>query len=523
MTKRLSLLSATLIFPLLVATVFLMVRQAQAGSLSPVVCSTCTYKTIQDAATFGPENTPMVIAAGTYAVNVEITRSVQFVGESPLTVIDGQMLDTAVYIRNNPTVSLSNLTIRGGDVTSVNGVGLLNEGGTVSLEDVIIEDNLAPSGGGIANNDTGTMILNNVTIQNNVADEIVGNISNCLAGECPGGGILNQGTMTITNSTIQGNTAQFGGGIENDSGGVLWLTVVTVYGNSAQNNPGEPSAGGGVENLGTMTVTSSTIRNNDAPFGAGIANGGTLTITGSNIYANVAATRGGGIHNTFNLTVETSNIYNNQAGSGGGGGISSEAGDVLVTQTAVYNNSAQLGGGILHNVSFGTNSLVIINSTLSGNSATGTGGGIRNAGIANTELHNVTVSNNSSVSVAGQSISVNSGTLSAQNSIISSAGTNCGGTVSSNGYNLASDNSCGLSGTADLVNVNPQLGPLQNNGGSTLTRALLLGSPAINSGSGCPAVDQRGVARPVGTACDRGAYEFGEVFQSVYLPMVIRP
>ena len=124
---------------------------------------------------------------------------------------------------------------------------------------------------------------------------------------------------------------------------------------------------------------------------------------------------------------------------------------------------------------------------------------------------------------AGQAVSVLAGTVTAQNSIISSQGTDCSGAISSNGYNLASDSSCGLSGTADLSNIDPQLGPLQNNGGGTLTHALLVGSPAIDSGSGCPAVDQRGVARPFGPACDRGAYEFDGESKSVYLPFVIRP
>jgi hypothetical protein len=226
--------------------------------------------------------------------------------------------------------------------------------------------------------------------------------------------------------------------------------------------------------------------------------------------------------------VQTSNIYDNEAGSGGGGGISSEGGEVVVEGTAVYNNHATgFGGGIVHNVLAGDNNFEITNSTISGNSTSGSGGGLRNAGMANTSLNNVTLRNNTAVVVAGQSVSVQAGTLTAQNSIISNqTGSNCSGVspvISSNGYNIASDSSCGLNGTGDLSNTNPLLGPLQNNGGSTLTHALLIGSPAIDSGSGCPAVDQRGVARPFGAVCDRGAYEFNVDTQSVYLPLVLRP
>ncbi len=523
MTKRLSSLFLPLFLPLLLIAGILFYGRAQAGG--PDICNagppTCDYGSIQaaldDDATVG---TTLQLAGEIFFENVEITRAITLVGAGTgITVIDGQVTDTAVLIHSDPTVSIASLTIRNGDAT-MEGGGVLNEAGQVTLTDVIVEENMAPFGAGITNNDV--MILDDVTVRNNVADDIVGMVSVCE--DCAGGGIYNQSTMTMTNSTIHGNSAQFGGGMANAIPGTLSATNIEVYGNSAADNPSDPSAGGGIENLGMMTLTNSTVRNNDAPNGAGVSNGGTLTISGSDIYSNMADTRGGGIHNSLNLTVQTSNIYDNEAGSGGGGGLSSESGDVVVEQTAVYSNSATgSGGGIIHNVSLGDNSFIITNSTLSGNSTTGSGGGIRNAGIASTELNNVTLNNNSSVVGAGQSVSVAGGTLAFKNSIINSSGIDCSGTVGSNGYNIASDSSCGLGGTADLVNASPQLGSLQDNGGSSLTHALLLGSPAIDSGNGCPAVDQRGVTRPAGVECDRGAYEFSEASEAIYLPFVIRP
>src|SRR5262249_39043057 len=73
------------------------------------------------------------------------------------------------------------------------------------------------------------------------------------------------------------------------------------------------------------------------------------------------------------------------------------------------------------------------------------------------------------------------------------------------GGNLVEDGTCGFP-----VGGNPNLGPLQNNGGSTLTYALQSPSPAIDTGvdAGCPATDQRGVTRPQGSHCDIGAVEF---------------
>ena len=523
MTKRLSLLLTTFILPVLFLLILVSVHQIRAGGPYDICALGCTYSTIQTAvdadATVGQT---LTIAPETFSETVQITRSITLVGAgSNATIIDGQNSDTVILINNGATVSLSGVTIQNGETTAVDGGGLLNEDGHVTLSQTVVQNNQAPNGAGITNN--GTMILDQVTVRNNVADEFVGNDSICE--DCAGGGIYNLSVMTITNSLVAGNTAQFGGGIDNAFMGTLAATNVEVTGNAAEDNPGDPSAGGGIENLGVMTLSDSAIHNNSAPIGAGVANGGTLTVSSSDLYANVAATRGGGLHNSFELTVETSNIYGNQAGSGGGGGLSSESGGVLVRQTAVYNNSATgSGGGIVHNVPLGSNSFVIRNSTISGNSTSGTGGGLRNAGVASTTLENVTLRNNQAVVVNGQSISVFSGTLTAKNSLIATnqSGNNCAGTIGSQGYNIANDNSCSLNATADLPNTTPLLGPLQNNGGNTLTHALLVGSPAIDSGNNCPAEDQRGVSRPFGAACDRGAYEFDGTTQSVYLPFVVR-
>jgi hypothetical protein len=88
---------------------------------------------------------------------------------------------------------------------------------------------------------------------------------------------------------------------------------------------------------------------------------------------------------------------------------------------------------------------------------------------------------------------------------------NVSGGIASSGYNLDSDNTCNLTDPTDLPDGNANLGPLQNNGDSTFTHALLPGSDAIDAGdcsSGTVTTDQRGVARPQGAACDIGAFEY---------------
>src|SRR5213079_790602 len=91
---------------------------------------------------------------------------------------------------------------------------------------------------------------------------------------------------------------------------------------------------------------------------------------------------------------------------------------------------------------------------------------------------------------------------------------NDGGTVTSHGYNLSSDDGGGvLTGPGDQINTDPMLGPLQDNGGPTFTHALLPGSPAINAGDSSftppPFYDQRGPGfdRVVNGRIDIGSFE----------------
>jgi hypothetical protein len=106
--------------------------------------------------------------------------------------------------------------------------------------------------------------------------------------------------------------------------------------------------------------------------------------------------------------------------------------------------------------------------------------------------------------------------------VANNANGNCliSGTPTSQGNNLGSDATCTFfMASGDQNSVDPQLGALQDNGGPTPTRALALTSPAVDGGTniGCPATDQRGIARPQGARCDIGAYEL--VLQRQFLPL----
>src|SRR5437870_11759667 len=174
---------------------------------------------------------------------------------------------------------------------------------------------------------------------------------------------------------------------------------------------------------------------------------------------------------------------------------------------------ASEGGGIYNS---GGGVLTIINSTFSSNAVSGTGGGIFNIGTL--QVANSTVSDNSAAFLAGGVLNFDN--LEIGNTILNrgasgvSIYSNGDGLVTSLGFDISSDDGSGiLTGPGDQINTDPMLGPLQDNGGSTFTHALLPGSPAINAGDPAftppPFFDQRGLGfdRIVNRRLDIGSFE----------------
>ncbi len=292
-----------------------------------------------------------------------------------------------------------------------------------------------------------------------------------------GGGIRNDGTLTVTNSTVSGNTAEsFGGGIWNNGMlSTLTITDSTVSGNTA-------SSGGGIYNDGRLTMTDSTVSGNTVTdFGGGIRNVGTMTVTDSTVSGNRTDDAGGGILNDGTLTVTNSTVSGNTAEFDGGGILN--AAIMTVTNSTVSGNTAVFGGGIRNG-----DTLTVTNSTVSGNTADNAGGGI-----------------------------LNDDTLTVTNTLIDG---DCSGAIASGGYNIESPgDTCGFDEPTDQVSVAAEdlkLGPLADNGGPTETHALLPGSVAIDvipetmcvDADGEPlTTDQRGEPRPGGSMCDVGSFE----------------
>jgi parallel beta-helix repeat protein len=314
----------------------------------------------------------------------------------------------------------------------------------------------------------------------------------------------------------------------------------------------DPNAfAGGILHNDVLTLTNSVVSRNSAiasigaAYGGGIYSSGRLTLIDSAVLSNIVTTTvggiasGGGIVGGFALMLVNSTVSGNTARDNGGGIY----GSGTFVNSTVSSNTASNGGGIYGG------GLTLVNSTVSGNHARVNGGGLYHSG-STAGLFNVTIAGNTANSDAsgsgfGGGIYNASGTVNAQNSIF--AGNiyvslfngfplanpeDCDGTLTSQGYNIISDpTDCTITGS--FIQANPALGQLQDNGGPTLTQALLPGSPAIDAGQpgDCTdglgvalKTDQRGFPRPAdggvnGYRCDIGAFELQRM---LFLPLIVR-
>lgn len=224
----------------------------------------------------------------------------------------------------------------------------------------------------------------------------------------------------------------------------------------------------------------------------------------------------GGIYIAGQLEMVRCTVRNNRASSGFGGGLRVTFGTARIYDSSFVNNVALRGGGGIVFQSHAQGSLLLVNSTVSGNSALG-GGGIDASGTGFLEVVHSTIADNTAISPSdGFSNRIDDATF--INTIFS--GDRC--TVypperpwpTSNGGNLESPGStCFDPADGDLTALpSVFLGPLGNYGGPTPTRSLLAGSPAIGraQAADCLPTDQRGIARPQGIGCDAGAFELEE-------------
>jgi predicted outer membrane repeat protein len=419
----------------------------------------------------------------------------------------------------------------------------------------LINGYTAENGGAIQGEHKANITVEAVKFQNNVADK--------------GGGAIYsawENQLTVNNSQFDSNKATAGND-ERGAGAIAFVSAgkFTVRDSSFTNNAG--INGGAINSLnGKLTIENSRFINNNTLAGQ-YADGkgnptlrgyggalytdrasstnepsGTIRISGTVFEGNKGRAEGGAAYlytgAQDSVTIQSSTFKDNdvqslaQGNGGNGGGLvvisNSPNQGLTIAQTSFINNTAaSQGGGIWVMGAPAT----ILNSTFSGNQATGTvpgkvvgtdyyplGGAM--SLYSEATIMNSTIAYNRAAWVGG-AISTRA-EVSLQNTILynntaDNGGNNWGiqqhtsGTLTDKGGNIQfpaeKDNK---NATTAIKIIDPMLGALQDNGSGILTHALLPGSPAINKGAatGAPTIDQRGFARTDGSI-DIGAIEFG--------------
>ncbi|MBN1346855.1 MAG: DUF11 domain-containing protein [Phycisphaerae bacterium] len=380
-----------------------------------------------------------------------------------------------------------------------------------------------------------TVTIKDLTVYNgNAPDGVDGNPGT--AGE-DGGGIKNEGTLTLISAKVaaceagdggDGNVMMADGGKGGSGGGIYTSGTLTLddcrismcetglggAGGGGMGMPGARGQGGGIHVAGgTVTINDSMIDNNDAPNN-----------------------RGGGIcQPAGTLTIEDSTIKSNDADDGAG--IYAENASASMTNCVINDNTAtSMGGGLRwYGNGGGPHSLSLTNCTFTENAAANWGGGVSiviggGSPTLNSTMTNCTIYDNALTGNYGGGLVIDNNSGSAtlnfaiKNTIV------CGNTSAGNGtdvctwgsaqmtsgdYNLIGDTSSATivgATTNNIVGQDPKLSALASNGGPTKTCALASDSPAIDpaSSNGAPETDQRGYGR-CNTTADIGAYEYGGV------------
>lgn len=363
----------------------------------------------------------------------------------------------------------------------------LADGGPGSLRQAVLDANAAAGADEI--------VFDGVTGTITLSSEIL--ISDALTITGPGAGLL---SITCTGAT----------GLLKVDGGAAGTIQVALTGLTLTGSINMFTFGGGavaVQN-GSLTLTDSVVTGNQAHSGGGLyLVGGTHVIRNTTVSGNSAQIAGPGV----------------------GGGIYISGGALTIENSTLSGNSASqgalhlgaMGGGMMVDSGATVN---VINSTFSGNSVSGDGAAIR-VDSSTLNLFLTTVTDNSAswfFRTGLASLSLSAGTINIVSSIVANTEGEepvdlylGSGTINAT-YSLIETPGAAINGTNlnNITGADPQLGPLQDNGGPTATHALLPGSPAINSGDPAvaddPPFDQRGPGFPRvhGGNVDMGAFEF---------------
>ena len=469
----------------------------------------------------------LLVPAPAYAADITVTTTVD------VTVADAEISLREAITQANGAGEDSTITLAPGGLYTLDDCGGADEEGNVDGDlDYTADDVLTINGNGatISQSCPGERILDSlhgdgaVTINN----------ATVTSGEGIGAALIHTGDLSLNGVTVSGNDAGAGNAVV-DNEGMGFTPVLTVT-----NSTIGPNTGSGIRiSFGTVNITDSSVSNNTVN-GVGLTDGA-LTVTDATFenngsagvstsgqgnglfrFTNSISRNNGGVgvrcNNCGDLRVVGSSVAGND-----GGGIDvvldlDEATDdltILIENSTVQDNTHDGDGGALEvtapmPLAAASATVLVTGSTLSGNTATGDGGAIA-AEQADVRIVNSTIVDNEA-QTSGGAIAADASDLHLQHATIVDNGAPAGGHLAgtanlfafasiltgasgddacdlsgvqtSLGYNLAGDTSCGLTAAGDLQNVaDPGLGPLQDGGGPTPTRAPLAGSPPW---SACP-------------------------------------
>jgi hypothetical protein len=417
--------------------------------------------------TFDCGSAPVTI---TVTAEVPVTSNTTIDG-GKLVTLSGGKTSRILHIKSawnvaTPLLTVQNLSFTDGYTTDVMNTTSTTEGGAAIFED------------------GGSLTVIDCTFTNNQC---------ATSGEDVSGGAINGqgvGTLIVEGTTFTGNVGSNGGAIGTQDENV---TVVnsTFVGNKATGTGGNPGNGG---DGGAMSYDGAMI-----PW----------TMCGDTFSQNSANASGGAIfrvaYNDEPVNIDRCTFDGNSVDpmTGNAGGLYLEYATITMTSTTISHNTANFGGGIW----IGHMAIAkVSNDTIAENTAN-MGGGVWFAGGVTGTLLNVTVANNAGNGMAGGDTGVAlQNTLVAGNTAGDMEGeVSCDQTHGGAGVNMEYPGDPSSPCTSSVVVANPQLGALQNNGGTTDTMAPAAGSPANGQGTGCPAYDQRG--QPRKSPCTLGAFE----------------
>ncbi len=490
-----------------------------------------------DSITFDPTLTGQTIVLGGLDLTVSDDLSLTGPGAADL-AISGNHASGVFWIDAGVAVEISGIAITGGSAddggaiynqgtltvahcalmhnTALTDGGAIENLGTLSVSDSVFSNNSASYGGAITNWSL-LVAAPSLTIINSMFD---GN-----SAQSQGGALWNDGILHIEEGTFSGNSSEgTGGAIKNDGSGKLTIAASSFSGNISEGWGGAiDSFGGFGTTTGSLDIAGTSFTDNSGSSGGAIWNWLPANISDSTFVGNAVRNWGGAIaHGRETMVVRRCTFANNDGGSFSGAIDNTSWGfgaTLKLYDSTLAANSARREGGAVENL-FGT--LEIVNSTISGNSTNGDGGGVWNLGTMT--VTNSTITGNRAdadgdgVGSGGgifddgsSSLPLFNNTLVAGNLLGPEGADRPDDTVGVldplSSHNLIGDaaTSGGLvhgvngnivgnagAGTIDITTV---LDPnLADNGGPTLTHALVRGGPAVNAGDNSLAVDAEGYA-----------------------------